>query len=125
MESPATEDRGRSHELHEWRQTDGSPVKHLQALLHAGEQAGDEGLQAGQQSPLQGQVVPLVQHQQDGLHRHGGVTQQREQPRAATTETHRVLFTLRNTLTSAFSFFLFFILKNTYLSPKLFALAAD
>ena len=96
-------------------ETNGLPVKDLQALLHAGEQPCDEGLQAGEESSLQGQVVPLVQHQQDRLHRHGGVAQQREQPRATTTET-RALFTPAIGITS--SLLLFFFKKKKYLSPK-------
>ena len=100
--------------------TDGLPVKDLQALLHAGEQSGDEGLQAGEQSPLQGQVVALVQHQQDGLHRHGGMAQQREQPRATNTETTRVIFTQWQPEHHHFffSFFVIFLYKNVFVSHR-------
>lgn len=58
------------------------PVVDLRALLEAGQQANDEGLEAGQEQLLQREKVLLVQAEQDGPHRHGCVCQEREQPAA-------------------------------------------
>lgn len=58
------------------------PVVDLGALLQAGQQAEDEGLEAGQEQLLQREEVLLIQAEQHGPHRHGRVRQEGKEPAA-------------------------------------------
>lgn len=69
------------------------PLVDLRALLQAGQQADDEGLETGQEQPLQWQEVLLIQAQKHGPHRHGRMRQEWEEPtalgrREKVSETH-------------------------------------
>ena len=58
------------------------PVVDLQSLLQAWQESCYEGLKARQQSPLQWEIVTLIQCQQHRLHCHGRMAQEWEQSRA-------------------------------------------